>query len=101
MRILPLLTVAVLPLLSGCISTAVGVVTAPVRAAAQVVDWSTTSQDEADRNRGREVRRSEEALGRAARQLERAERRCRDDDEEACLDAIRLRAELERLRNPE
>ncbi len=100
MRILLLLTVAAMPLLSGCISTAASIVTAPVRAAAQVVDWSTTSQDEADRARGREVRRNEETLGRAARQLERAERRCRDGNRDECENAERLRGEMERMRNP-
>lgn len=103
MRIISLAAIAAAGLfLSGCIArTAVDVVTAPVRAASQVVDWTTTSQDEADRARGREVRRQEEALGRAARQLERAERRCRDGDEGACDDADRLRGEMERLRNPD
>lgn len=47
--------------LSGCIvRTAADVVTAPVRAGAQAADWMTTSQDEADRQRGREERRREE-----------------------------------------
>lgn len=100
MRAPLLFAVAALPLLSGCVSTAASIITAPVRAASQVVDWSTTSQDEADRARGREVRRQEEALGRAARHLERAERRCRDGSEEACEDAERLRGELDQLRNP-
>lgn len=101
MRFMSIIAIAALPLLSGCVSTAVGVVTAPVRAAAQVVDWTTTSQDEADRARGREVRRQEEALGRTARQLERAERRCRDGNRDACEDADRLRGEMDRLRNPD
>jgi len=47
--------------LSGCLArTAANVVTAPVRAGSKVIDWSTTSQDEADRNRGREIRKQEE-----------------------------------------
>ena len=47
----------VLPL-SGCIvSTAAHVVTAPVRVGSKVVDWSTTSRSEADRNLGRKVRK--------------------------------------------
>jgi hypothetical protein len=101
MRRVIFLTVAIAPLMSGCIaSTAVDIVTAPVRAAGQVVDWTTTSQDEADRARGREVRRQEEALGRLARRLERAERRCRDGNEEACDEAAGLRQEMERARNP-
>lgn len=53
---------AIAPLvLSGCLArTAANVVTAPVKAGGKVVDWSTTSQDEADRNRGREMRKQEE-----------------------------------------
>ena len=44
--------------LPGCIvRTAADVATAPVRAGAQVGDWATTSQEEADRNRGREMRK--------------------------------------------
>jgi len=50
-----LILIAATLLLTGCIArTAVDVVTAPVRAGAQVADWATTSQDEADRARGRQ-----------------------------------------------
>ncbi len=51
-----------LPLLAatGCVSTAKTIVTAPFKAAGQAADWATTSQDEADRNRGRAVRKAEE-----------------------------------------
>lgn len=64
------------PLLSGCIArTAVDIVTLPVRAVGQGVDWATTSQDEADRNRGRELRRQEERDAKARRRDERKERR--------------------------
>ena len=52
----------ILPLLAtgGCISTAKSVVTAPFKVVGQAADWATTSQDEADRNRGRALRRAEE-----------------------------------------
>jgi hypothetical protein len=51
-------TLAALALLPGCIAkTAVSVVTLPVKAGAQAVDWTTTSQEEADRNHGRELRK--------------------------------------------
>ncbi|MFT3965782.1 MAG: hypothetical protein QM690_07870 [Sphingobium sp.] len=43
-------------MLSGC-----GVATLPVKATGKVVDWSTTSQDEADSNRSREMRKRDEA----------------------------------------
>ena len=48
-------------LLPGCIArTVVDVATAPVKLAGKAADWTTTSQDEADRNRGRELRKEEE-----------------------------------------
>jgi hypothetical protein len=43
-------------LLPGCVSTVGKVVTAPVRATSKAVDWTTTSGEEADRNRGRRLR---------------------------------------------
>jgi len=55
-------------LLSGCVAkTAANIVTLPVRAGAQAADWATTSQDEADRNRGREMRKEEERQRKACR----------------------------------
>ena len=68
MRILPVL---LLPALAGCTlaSTAVDVVTLPVRAVSAGVDAVTTSQSEADQKRGRELRREEERRGREARLL--------------------------------
>ncbi|MEZ5654412.1 MAG: hypothetical protein R3E04_00750 [Sphingobium sp.] len=54
--------------LSGCVAkTALDVATAPVRAGAKAADWATTSQDEADRNRGREMRKQEERDRKEAR----------------------------------
>lgn len=44
--------------LSGCIARAAyDVGTAPIRATSKLVDWSTTSRSEADRNRGRRLRK--------------------------------------------
>ena len=54
-------------LLGGCLSTVATVVTAPVKIAAQGVDWATTSQSEADRNRGRKIRKAEETARKACR----------------------------------
>lgn len=69
-----LLFVATL-LLSGCLArTAVDLVTLPVKAASAGVDAVTTSQAEADRRRGRQIREEEERLGREARRRERKER---------------------------
>ena len=48
----------VLPALTGCVSKVVStVVTAPVKVVAKTADVLTTSQDEADRNLGRRVRK--------------------------------------------
>jgi hypothetical protein len=44
--------------LQGCVArTAYNVATAPVKATAKVADWATVSGDEADRERGRELRK--------------------------------------------
>ena len=60
--------------LGGCIvgtiaSTAVDIVTLPVKVVSAGVDAATTSQAEADQKRGRELRTQEEARGRLARQM--------------------------------
>lgn len=84
MRIVPLLFVAALPLLAGgCLAkTAYNVATAPIKAGGQVVDWTTTSQDEADRNYGRKMRKKEAEEGRARRQWEK---QCHDHpDADGC-----------------
>ena len=58
--------------LSGCVvstlaSTAVEVVTLPVKVVAKGVDLATTSRAEADQNRGRALRRAEEEAGQRQR----------------------------------
>ncbi len=58
--LLPLATLLAALVLAGCVSTAKTVVTAPFKVVGKGVDWATTSQDEADRNRGREMRKQEE-----------------------------------------
>jgi hypothetical protein len=68
-----------LPALGGCAigtiaSTAVDVVTLPVKVVSAGVDAATTSQAEADQKRGREIRRAEQERG---RQLRLLEERCR------------------------
>ena len=71
------MVLAVAPLTGGCVSTVWNVATAPVRAGAQVVDWTTTSQSEADQKRGREIREAEEREGRLARRCGRDRLRAR------------------------
>lgn len=79
MRILAVILAALM--LSGCIArTAAAVVTAPVKVVGQAADWATTSQDEADRNRGREIREQEERLGREYREC------VEQHDENYCYD---------------
>ncbi len=65
--------------LGGCVvgtvaSTAVDVVTLPVKVVSAGVDAATTSQAEADQKRGRELRKQEEERG---RQWRLAWERCR------------------------
>jgi hypothetical protein len=54
-------------MLGGCVSTVASVVTAPVKIVAKGADWATTSRDEADRNRGRKIRKAEERARKACR----------------------------------
>ena len=75
-RLYPLL----LPLLAGgCVSTAASIVKAPFQVAGKAVDWTTTSQDEADRNYGRKMRKAEAREGRERRAYEK---KCRRDPED-------------------
>ena len=67
-----LLPLVLVPLLAGCVvHTAYNVVTAPIRATAWTADKLTTSQKEADRNRGRRERKAEERQAKAERKLRR------------------------------
>lgn len=63
--------------LGGCVSTVGKVITAPVKAGAKAADWATTSQDESDRERGREIRRQEEAARKACKKQRRGD--CGED----------------------
>jgi ABC-type Na+ efflux pump permease subunit len=74
------LVVLLLPALSACIATtvagaAVAVVKAPFQLGGAVVDATTTSQSEADRNRGRKERKQEEADSKAAKKAEQERRK--------------------------
>ncbi len=70
-----LLIIGCFGLLAGCVSTARTVVTAPFKVIGKGVDWATTSQDEADRNRGREMRKQEERERKERRRAEKERRR--------------------------
>ncbi|MDK2759892.1 MAG: hypothetical protein KYX64_00870 [Sphingopyxis sp.] len=94
MRVIVIAALAAM-LLSGCVSAVKTVVTAPVKAVGQVADWSTTSQDEADRNRGRELRQREEQVGKLSRQRDKAANKCRDGNADQCRRAEILDHEIE------
>jgi DNA-binding helix-hairpin-helix protein with protein kinase domain len=81
LHLLPLLVLA------GCVSTATHIVTAPVHAVGWTVDKMTTSQAEADRNRGRREREADERRRKedkkaAKRQREEEKRRQRMQEQE-------------------
>lgn len=64
-----------LMMITGCVSAVKTVVTAPFKVAGKAVDWTTTSQDESDRNRGRRDRKAEKQAEKEQRARERQERR--------------------------
>ena len=67
-----------LPLVAcaGCVSTATTIVKAPFQVAGKAIDWTTTSQEEADRNYGKKMRKAEAREGKERREYEK---RCRRD----------------------
>jgi hypothetical protein len=68
-------------LLSGCLArAAVDVVSLPVHAAGKAVDWTTTSQAESDRNRGRMMRKEEARMRKEQRK--EARERAREERED-------------------
>jgi hypothetical protein len=86
--------------LQGCLAkTVVDVATLPVKAAGQAADWASTSQDEADRNRGRELRQREERFGALERDYARQYNRCRDGDDSACAQARMTWDEMQALKD--
>lgn len=67
-------------MLSGCVvHTAYDVATLPVRAGSKVVDWSTTSRSEADRNLGRKTRKQHERDAKEARKQAKRDREQQQD----------------------
>ena len=82
---------------TSCIGTLVDVATLPVHAASKAVDLATTSQSEADENRGREIRRREQQLGKLERAYGKQRAKCDDGDEGACEKARATYAEIEEI----
>ena len=84
--------------LPGCVAkTLVDVATLPVRAGAKAVDLATTSQSESDENRGREIRRREEQLGKLERASAKQRAKCDEGDEKSCEAARASYAEIEQV----
>lgn len=81
-----LVATGALLMLPGCIAkTALDVATLPARAGAQAADWATTSQDEADRNYGRQMRKQEAREARDRKKAaEQRRRECRRAGYEDC-----------------
>ena len=69
---------ALAALLGGCVGTAVGVATLPFKAVGAGVDAVTTSQAEADRKRGKAIRKQEEREAKERRREEKAARESGD-----------------------
>lgn len=85
--------------LQGCLAkTVVDVATMPVKAVGQAADWATTSQDEADRNRGRELRQREERFGKLERDYAKQYDACQDGSDKACAQAQATWDEMQALR---
>lgn len=99
-RALPVsLALIAFPALSGCVaSTVASVVTAPVKIAGKAVDLATTSQSEADENRGRELRKREERLGKLEREYNRESEKCAEGNAGACSKRDAAYAEIEQIR---
>jgi len=74
MKFRPLLALFLVLPLTGCVSTAKHIVTAPVHAAGWTVDKMTTSQAEADRNRGRQARKDDERARKEAKKEAKRQR---------------------------
>ena len=84
--------------LSGCLSTATSIVTAPVRVGAKAVDMATTSQSEADENRGRAMRKRDGKIKKLEKKYNRALQACNRGETAACSEANQLSSEIGRLR---
>ena len=82
LNLLPILAALTL---TGCsVGTLVNVAGAPVRVAGKAVDMSTTSQSEADENRGRKLRRLEDEYGRLERRYRKEAKRCAKGQPKSC-----------------
>ena len=87
--------------LQGCIvRTAADIVTAPVKVVGGAVDMATTSQSEADEQRGRALRKQDEHYAQLDRSYRKDKERCERGDSAACTRAETTWGEIEALRQP-
>jgi hypothetical protein len=85
--------------LGGCgASTLLSVATAPIRVVSKGIDLATTSQSEADQNRGRDLRKLEERYGRLSREYDKQDRRCGTGDTQACAKRDGIAAQMDEIR---
>lgn len=93
------ITLAALLVLPGCtaVSAVTSIATAPIRAASKAVDVATVSQSERDEQRGREIRRQEERLGKLDREYRKQSIACDQGDDDACARRDAVRREIEAL----
>lgn len=99
-RIGTILAIATLPLMSGgCVASVVAdVVTAPIKVVGKGADLLTTSQSEADENRGRALRHRDEKLGKLARDRDDYGKKCaKKGKDEDCRRAAEADAEIREL----
>lgn len=98
MRLTPF-SVLVALALSGCgVGTVVNAVTAPIRVAGKAADLATTSQSEADENRGRSLRQLEGRYARLESEYRKEDQRCTDGRGESCARRDLIRAEMDAIR---
>ncbi|WP_292928396.1 hypothetical protein [Novosphingobium sp. PASSN1] len=102
-RPLLLLTPLAALMLSGClvssaIGTAASVATAPVRVGSKAVDLATTSQSEADENRGRAMRKRDDKIRKLQKKYNRSLEACNRGETAACAEASKISGEIEALR---
>ncbi|MEM7690362.1 MAG: hypothetical protein AAF291_15205, partial [Pseudomonadota bacterium] len=69
----------------------------PVNVASAAVDKATTSQSEADQNRGREIRKREEKLGKLEREYRKEREKCDDGNRSACARAAEINEEIQEI----
>ncbi len=85
--------------LQGCVASVVtGVITAPIKVVSKTADVLTTSQSEADENRGRALRKREGQIAKLERERDKQQEKCDDGKNEACDRVAGIKAEIAHLK---